>query len=81
MSKVKLNVVLEIDIEKLAKITGSQYIDGGIKKMIEGVGELEEIEAIREPLRIPDWVRVRNPNLKNRVFYKSGIEKLVNEDE
>jgi len=77
---MKVNIILEIDTEKLSKITGEQYIDKGIEKLLEGC-VLEEIEVIHDVLRIPDWVRVRNPEIKNRVFYKTGIEKLVYEDD
>jgi len=78
---MKVNIVLELDPEKLAKITGEKYIANGIKKLINGVCELEEIEAIREPLRIPDWVREGNSQLENRVFYKTGVEKMLHEDD
>jgi len=78
---MKVNVVLELDPQKLSEITGKKYIDAGIKKILENFCVVEEIEVIIEPLRIPDRVRVRNQFLGNRVFYKDGIEKLVYEDE
>ena len=78
---MKVNVVLELDPHKLSDVTSEKYIDNGIKKLLGDVCIVEEIEVIREPLRIPDFVRVRNKHLGNRVFYKDGIEKLVHEDE
>ena len=77
---MKFILVLDIDEKKLSHHTDEKYIKSGIEKLLKGSGvTLDNIEAARPELSIPDNVRMQK-GMELRFFYKEGMEKCLCEE-